>query len=112
MPLSKQLPLDQRASQIHDKMGKAFQDLCDAASALYGLEDHYDLAEFSIEMCNEWWQGMNRDLHKIGYHVDEAENWMFNGYSLQEKSEDDLAETMGYEGQKENYEDHKDKEEM
>ena len=88
MQQSKQLPLDQRATQIHCKMEKAWNDLCDAASELYALEDHYDLAEFSIEMCNEWWQGMNHDLHPIGYHITEAENWMFNGYSLQEKSDE------------------------
>ena len=88
MPHSKQLPLDQRATQIHCKMGKAFQDLCDATSELYALEDDYDLAEFSISMCEEWFQGMNHDLHQIGYHVDEAENWMFNGYSLQEMSDE------------------------
>ena len=88
MPHSKQLPLAERATQIHCKMEKAWHDLCDAASELYALEDHYDLAEFSIEMCNEWWQGMNHDLHPIGYHITEAENWMFNGYSLQEKSDE------------------------
>ena len=89
MPHSKQQPLAERATDIHCKMGKAFQDLCDAASALWGLEEHYDLAEHSISMCDEWYEGMTHDLHKIGYHVDEAENWMFNGYSLQEISEDE-----------------------
>jgi len=44
---------------------------------------------------------MDELLHNLKYEIDEAENWMFNGYSLQEISEDE-----------ENYEDHKDKEEM
>ena len=105
MPQSNQQPLDQRATDIHCKMGKAFTDLCEAIDELNALEEDYDLAEHSISMCEEWFQEMNHHMHKIGYHVVEAENWMFNGYSLQEKSEDDLAETMGYEGQNENTDD-------
>ena len=111
MPHSK-LPLDQRATQIHERMGFYWDLLCDAASDLSALEDHYDLREDSIEMIDHTYTNIYDLLNKLKYEIDEAENWMFNGYSLQEISEDDLAEVMGYEGQKENYEDHKDKDGM
>jgi len=90
MPHSKtQLPLDQRATQIHVKMEKAIRDLCDATSELLELEDDYDLAEHSISMCEEWFQGMNSALREIEGQVDEAENWMFNGYSLEEMNDEE-----------------------
>jgi len=89
MPHSKQLPLDQRASQIHDRMGYHWNALCNAASALYSLEEHYDLREDSIEMCEHTYNNMYKALHDIKYEIDEAENWMFNGYSLEEISEDE-----------------------
>ena len=52
MPHSKQLPLDQRASQIHERMGFAWDALCKAASAFSELQEHYDLREDSIEMID------------------------------------------------------------
>ena len=88
MPQSK-LRLDERASQIHDRMGFAWNLLCNAASELSALEDHYDLREDSIEMCDHTYSNMYDLLHKLKYEIDEAENWMFNGYSLQEISEDE-----------------------
>ena len=96
MPQSK-LRLDQRASQIHDRLGFHWDALCNAASALQSLEEHYDLREDSVEMCDDTYSNMYDLLNKLKYEIDEAENWMFNGYSLQEISEE------------ENYEDHKDK---
>jgi hypothetical protein len=40
-------------------------------------------------------------LQNLKYDIDEAENWMFNGYSLQEIDEEE-----------ENYDDHRDKDEL
>ena len=97
MPQSK-LPLDQRASQIHERMGFAWNLLCNAASELSALEEHYDLREDSIEMIDHTYNNMYELLQNLKYDIDEAENWMFNGYSLQEIDEEE-----------ENYEDHKDK---
>ena len=88
MPQSK-LPLDQRASQIHERMGFAWNLLCNAASELSALEEHYDLREDSIEMIDHTYHNLYDLLNKIKYEIDEAENWMFNGYSLQEISEDE-----------------------
>ena len=88
MPQSK-LRLDERATQIHERMGFAWNLLCNAASELSALEDHYDLREDSIEMCDHTYSNMYDLLNKLKYEIDEAENWMFNGYSLQEISEDE-----------------------
>ena len=90
MPQSK-LRLDERATQIHERMGFAWNLLCNAASELSALEDHYDLREDSIEMCDHTYSNMYDLLNKLKYEIDEAENWMFNGYSLQEISEDEEA---------------------
>ena len=103
MPHSKQLPLDQRATQIHERMGFHWDALCNAASELSALEDHYDLREDSIEMIDHTYNNMYELLQNLKYDIDEAENWMFNGYSLQEISEDEVDE---------NYEDHRDKDEI
>ena len=100
MPHSK-LPLDQRATQIHERMGFHWDALCNAASELYALEEHYDLREDSIEMIGHTYHNMYEQLQNLKYDIDEAENWMFNGYSLQEISEDEVDE---------NYEDHRDNE--
>ena len=97
MPQSK-LRLDERATQIHERMGFAWNLLCDAASAFSALQEHYDLREDSIEMIDHTYNNMYELLQNLKYDIDEAENWMFNGYSLQEIDEEE-----------ENYEDHKDK---
>jgi len=90
MPLYKiTRPLDQEATLIHEKMGKAWDDLCNAASALSELEERYDLLEDSIEMIGHTYTNMYELLQNLKYEIDEAENWMFNGYSLQEISEDE-----------------------
>jgi len=90
MPLYKiTRPLDQEATLIHEKMGKAWDDLCNAASELSALEEHYDLREDSIEMIDHTYNNMYELLQNLKYDIDEAENWMFNGYSLQEISEDE-----------------------
>ena len=99
MPHSK-LPLDQRATQIHERLGFAWNLLCNAASELYALEEHYDLREDSIEMIGHTYHNMYEQLQNLKYDIDEAENWMFNGYSLQEIDEEE-----------ENYEDHRDRDE-
>ncbi len=88
MPHSK-LPLDQRATQIHERMGFHWDALCNAASELSALQEHYDLREDSIEMIDYTYSNMYEQLQKMKYDIDEAENWMFNGYSLQEISEDE-----------------------
>ena len=88
MPQSK-LRLDERATQIHERMGFAWNLLCNAASELYALEEHYDLREDSIEMIEHTYSNMYELLQNLKYDIDEAENWMFNGYSLQEVSEDE-----------------------
>ncbi len=89
MPHSKQLPLDQRATQIHERMGFHWDALCNAASELSALQEHYDLREDSIEMIDYTYSNMYEQLQKMKYDIDEAENWMFNAYSLQEISEDE-----------------------
>ena len=83
------LPLDQRATQIHERKGFHWDALCNAASELYALEEHYDLREDSIEMIGHTYHNMYDQLQNLKYDIDEAENWMFNGYSLQEISEDE-----------------------
>ena len=88
MPQSK-LRLDERATQIHERMGFAWNLLCDAASAFSALQEHYDLREDSIEMIGHTYNNMYELLQNLKYDIDEAENWMFNGYSLQEISEDE-----------------------
>ena len=88
MPQSK-LRLDERATQIHERMGFAWNLLCDAASAFSALQEHYDLCEDSIEMIDHTYNNMYELLQNLKYDIDEAENWMFNGYSLQEISEDE-----------------------
>ncbi len=92
--------LEVESSRIHDKMLYHFKSLCNAVSALQSLEDHYDLREDSIEMIDNWCNDINSNLHQVCYSIDDLEVWAFDGDTLQEIVED------------ENYEDHKDKEEM
>ena len=91
--------LEREKSIIHDKMINSWHNLCNAVSKFHALEDHYDLSEQTIESVDGWTDRINKSLHDAGYLIDELEDWAFDGdsYSLIEE---------------ENYEDHKDKDEL
>ena len=99
MPLSERTKLEQDKSLCHDKMQEAWHDLCNAVSRFHSLEDHYDLCEQTIESVDGWTDRINKSLHDAGYLIDELEEWAFDGDSYR------LIE-------EENYEDHKDKDEL
>ena len=103
--------LERKKSRIHDAMERSYDDLCDAVSAFHSLENHYDLSEQTIESVDGWVHRIDRSLEDVSRLIKELEDWAFDGDSHVLMDEDDLAEVMGYEGQKENYEDHKDKDE-
>jgi len=89
MPLSKRGErLEVESSRIHDKMLYHFKSLCNYVSAMQSLEEHYDLREDSIGMIDNWCNEINSDLHKVGYSIDDLEDWAFDGDTLQEISED------------------------
>ena len=73
--------LEREKSRIHDKMINTFMTLCDTVSAFQSLEDHYDLSEQTIEAVDGWTARINNDLHKVGYMIDELEDWAFDGDS-------------------------------
>ena len=103
MPLSntpERTLLERKKSRIHDAMERSYQDLCDAESAFHSLEDHFDLSEQTIESVDGWVYRIDKSLQDAGWLIKELEDWAFDGdsYRLMEDAED--------------YEDHKDKEEM
>ena len=103
MPLSntpERTLLERKKSRIHDAMERAYEDLTDAVSAFHSLEDHYDLSEQTIESVDGWVYRIDKSLQDAGWLIKELEDWAFDGdsYRLMEDAED--------------YEDHKDKEEM
>ena len=93
--------LEREKSRLHDKMENSWMTLRDAVNKFHGLEDHYDLSEQTIDNVDGWHDRILKSLEDARYLIDELENWAFDGDShVLMESED------------ENYEDHKDKEEM
>ena len=92
--------LEREKSRLHDKMSNSLVKLRDAVSAFHSLEDHYDLSEQTIESVDGWTYRIDKSLDDAGCLLTELEDWAFDGdsYSLMKDAED--------------YEDHKDKEEM
>jgi hypothetical protein len=63
------------------------------------LEEYYDLSEQTIESVDDWVDRICKSLDDVYYMIEELEDWAFDGdsYLLIEE---------------ENYEDHKDKDEL
>ena len=99
MPLSERTKLEQEKSVYHDKMKEAWHDLSKAVSRFHSLEDYYDLDELTIERVDGWVHRIEQSLTDADYLIDELEDWAFDGDSYR------LIE-------EENYEDHKDKDEL
>ena len=91
--------LERDKSRLHDKMCNSFMKLRDAVGAFHSLEDHYDLSEQTIEMVDGWTHRIEKSLYDAEYLINELEDWAFDGDSYR------LIE-------EENYEDHKDKDEL
>jgi len=73
--------LEREKSRLHDKMEKAWNELCDAVSAFHSLEDHYDLSEQTIEAVDGWTYRIDKTLHDSGYMIEELADWAFDGDS-------------------------------
>jgi hypothetical protein len=73
---------EREKTRIHDRMERAFDELCDACSSLQALEDHYDLHEPSIEEVDGWAGRFNAHMHQVGYLISELEEWAFDGDTL------------------------------
>ena len=73
--------LERDKSLCHDKMQKAWHDLCNAVSKFHALEDHYDLHEYTIEMVDGWTGRIDTKLHDVGYMIEELEDLAFDGNS-------------------------------
>ena len=99
MPQSKRTELEQEKSRLHDKMLNRWMDLCDAVSAFHALEDHYDLDDLTIERVDGWVHRIEQSLGDADFLINELGDWAFDGDSYR------LIE-------EENYEDHKDKDEL
>jgi len=99
MPLSERMKLEQDKSRLHDEMMNSLVALRRAVSAFHSLEDHYDLSEQTIEAVDGWIERIDYSLDDAGCLITELEDWAFDGdsYLLIEE---------------ENYEDHKDKDEL
>ena len=91
--------LEREKSTLHDKMINAWHTLYNSVNRFHGLEDHYDLSEQTIEAVDGWHDRIRRSLDDALGLIDELEDWAFDGDSHVLMEE-------------ENYEDHKDKEEM
>ena len=92
--------LEREKSRLHDKMCNRAMDLRDAVNQFQGLEDHYDLTEETIENVDGWHDRISKSLDDALYLIVELERWAFDGDSYRLMEDD------------ENYEDHKDKEQM
>ena len=99
MPLSERTKLEQEKSVYHDKMKEAWYDLSRAMKRFHELEEYYDLSEQTIESVDDWVDRICKSLDDVYYMIEELEDWAFDGdsYLLIEE---------------ENYEDHKDKDEL
>ena len=81
MPLSERMKLEREKTRIHDKMEKAWNELCDTVSEFHALEEHYDLSEPTVEMVDGWVNSINNSLHNVGYLIEDLECWAFDGDS-------------------------------
>ena len=99
MPLSERTKLEQDKSLLHDKMQEAWHDLSKAVTRFHALEDHYDLDDLTIERVDGWVHRIEQSLGGADFLINELEDWAFDGDSYR------LIE-------EENYEDHKDKDEL
>ena len=91
--------LEREKSRLHDKMINAWMTLRDSVGSFHSLEDHYDLDDLTIERVDGWVHRIEGSLSDTEYLVRELEDWAFDGDSYR------LIE-------EENYEDHKDKDEL
>jgi hypothetical protein len=73
--------LEREKSRLHDKMINTWHTLCDTVSQFHALEDHYDLHDYTIELVDGWTGNINNELHKVGYMIEELEDWAFDGNS-------------------------------
>ena len=91
--------LEREKSRLHDKMINTWHTLCDTVSQFHSLEDHYDLDDLTIERVDGWVHRIEQSLGDADYLINELGDWAFDGDSYR------LIE-------EENYEDHKDKDEL
>ena len=73
--------LERDKSRIHDKMEKAWNQLCDAISEFQALEVDYDLHDYTVEMVDGWTGSIDKDLHSVGRMIEDLEDWAFDGNS-------------------------------
>ena len=99
MPLSERTKLEQEKSLWHDKMITSWMTLRDSVISFHGLEDHYDLDDLTIERVDSWVHRIEESLNEADFLINELEDWAFDGDSYR------LIE-------EENYEDHRDKDEL
>ena len=99
MPLSERTKLEQEKSLCHDKMIRAWHDLSMAVTRFHALEDHYDLDDLTIERVDGWVHRIEQSLGDADYLINELGDWAFDGDSYR------LIE-------EENYDDHRDKDEL
>ena len=100
MPLSERTKLEQDKSRLHDKMIQAWHDLSMAVSRFHAIEDHYDLDDLTIERVDGWVHRIEQSLGDADYLINELGDWAFDGDSYRLIEED------------ENYDDHRDKDEL
>ena len=92
--------LEQEKSLWHDKMITSWMTLRDSVSAFHALEDHYDLDDLTIERVDGWVHRIEQSLGDADYLINELGDWAFDGDSYRLIEED------------ENYDDHRDKDEL
>ena len=92
--------LEQEKSLWHDKMITSWMTLRDSVIAFHELEDHYDLDDLTIERVDGWVNRIEQSLDDADFLINELGDWAFDGDSYRLIEED------------ENYEDHKDKDEL
>ena len=91
--------LEREKSRIHDEMINAWMTLHNSVSRFHALEDHYDLDDLTIERVDGWFHRIEQSLGDADFLINELGDWAFDGDSYR------LIE-------EENYEDHRDKDEL
>ena len=91
--------IPERTKLEQDKMINAWMTLRDSVGSFHSLEDHYDLDDLTIERVDGWVHRIEQSLGDADYLINELGDWAFDGDSYR------LIE-------EENYEDHKDKDEL
>jgi len=100
MSVSERTKLEQEKSRIHDQMINAWMALRASVGAFHSLEDHYDLDDLTIERVDGWVDRIEQSLGDADYLINELGDWAFDGDSYRLIEED------------ENYDDHRDKDEL